>query len=46
MVFHVLACLAVVVAESYAVRVIAVFFAADDRTQFCLVIQECPQTYA
>ena len=42
MVFHVLARLAVVVAETDAVHIIAVFLAADDGTQFGLVVQECP----
>ena len=46
MVFHVFACLAVVVAETDAVRVIAIFLAANDGAQFGLIVQECPQTYA
>ena len=41
-----LACLTVVVAETDAVRIVAVFLAADDRPQFDLVVQECTQTYA
>ena len=46
MVFHVLACLAVVVAKTDAVRVVAIFLAANDGAQFCLVVQECAQAYA
>ena len=46
MVFHVLACLAVVVAETDAVRAVVVFLAADDGSQLGLVVQEGPQANA
>ena len=46
MVFQVFACLAVVVAETDAVCVVAIFLAANDGAQFGLIVQECAQAYA
>ena len=45
-IFHVLACFAVVIAEADTVRIVAVFFTANNRTEFGLIVQECTQADA